>query len=54
MVGSVQMQFRREIDHGHCGGEGAMIIEKGKRQYNTQRNARGRLPIGLGLEQKRG
>ena len=30
-VGSVEMQFRREMDHGFCGGEGATVSEKGER-----------------------
>ena len=36
-VGNVHTWFGRET--GHCGGEEALVTEKGERQTNTQDNA---------------
>ena len=33
-VGSVEMEFGRELDHSQCGREGAVVVEKGVRQTN--------------------
>ena len=37
----METYFRREMDHGHFGREGVVVLEKGKkktsRQGNTQR-----------------
>ena len=30
-VGSAETEFEKETDCGHCSGEGAMVMEKGKR-----------------------
>ena len=35
-VGSTEMQLGREIDHGCCGGERAVVVEEGDRQANIQ------------------
>ena len=54
-VESVEMWFGREMDHGHYGGEGTMVLEKGKRQTSTQRNIlRKQIPIATGLGSERG
>jgi len=37
-VGSVETWLRGEMDHGCCGGEGAIVEEKGKREYSTHGN----------------
>lgn len=42
------------MDLGHCGGEGAMVAKKGKRQTSIQRSAKGKLiPIATGMENER-
>ena len=54
-VGSVEMWFGRETDDCQCGGEGVMVIEKRRRQTNTQGSTRGkRIPIAIGLESEKG
>ena len=53
-VGSLKMGFGRETDHGHCGGEGGVVTEKGEKQTSTQRRAWGKqIPIAIGLESNR-
>lgn len=55
-VGGTETQLGREIDHGHCGGEGDTVLEKGQRQTNTntQGSTRGKqIPIAIGLESER-
>lgn len=54
-VGSVEIQFGKEMDHGYRCGEGATVIEKDKRQNSTQETTWGKqIPIATGLENKRG
>lgn len=36
------MKFGREMDGGHCSGEGAIVMEKGKRQGSIQGNTYGK------------
>ena len=36
-VGSVETWFREEMDHGCCGGEGAMVMKKGWREGGVHR-----------------
>lgn len=48
------MQFGREIDHGHCGGERAMVVDSSERQTKTQGNImKKQIPVANGLESKR-
>lgn len=35
-VGSVEMGFRGEKDHGCCRREGALVAETGKTEWSTQ------------------
>lgn len=46
--------FREETDLSCYGEEGAAVIEKGKRQTNTQGNVQGKnIPIAIGLESEK-
>ena len=48
------MKFGREMDGGHCSGEGAIVMEKGKRQGSIQGNTYGKKnTVGIGLGSKR-
>ena len=37
----MEMWFKGEMDHECSRGEGAMVVEKGKREESTQENAQG-------------
>ena len=54
-VESVERCFSREWDPRQCGGEEAVIGEKGKRERSTQENEQGEhSPELIGWEKKRG
>lgn len=40
-AGSVEIWFGGETDHLHCGGEGALVAERGEREWSTQGYAQG-------------
>lgn len=58
--GSAEMQFREEIYHRCCKGQGGIIVEKGGREESgeersTQGNAEGKFfPTVISLECKKG
>lgn len=53
-LGSVETQHEGEIDHGHCGGKPATVVEKSKRQTSTQGSTAGKqISIAIGLESER-
>lgn len=43
----METQREREIDHGHCGGKVATVVEKGKRRTSTQGSTGGKTSLQL-------
>ena len=43
-VGSLKMGFGRETDHGHCGGEGGVVTEKGERLAHREEHGENKSP----------
>lgn len=53
-AGSAETPHGREMYCGHCGGEGAMVMENGERQTTPQGSTQGKtIPVATGLENKR-
>ena len=53
-VGSVEMWLKGETDPGCCRGEGTLVLEKAKKERNSQRNAQGEtFPKFIGLEDEK-
>lgn len=48
------MCFRGEMNHGCCGGEGIVVMEKGKREKQPVEHTRGYFLEAIGLENDKG